>query len=108
MLAEEITRGWGAPANSAVMISLKARPTQPRESSPLRFSRRRTARRSAGVPAGWRMQPVKNRESKTGAKNHPRGAGTRACSVESILDASAARSSERRQERSEEHTSELQ
>src|ERR1035441_6631445 len=77
--AEEITRGWPAPASSPAMISLKARPTQPRESSPLRFSRRRTARRSTGVPAGWRMQlVVKSTASRTAARAAVR-TGLEAC-----------------------------
>src|ERR1035438_1871025 len=66
--AEEITRGWPAPASSPVMISLKARPTQPRESSPLRFSRRRTARRSTAVPADWRMQLAEDIAGRTAAR----------------------------------------
>src|ERR1035437_2788957 len=71
MLAEEITRGWPAPASSPATISAKARPAQPREASPLRFSRRRTARRSAGAPAGWRLQLVKSTASRTAGKAWP-------------------------------------
>src|ERR1035437_7866026 len=73
MLAEEITRGGPAPESSAVTISDKARPAQPSEASPLRFSRRRTARRSAGGPAVWRVQLVKSSESRRagGAQPHP-------------------------------------
>src|SRR5450759_556024 len=68
MLVEEITRGFPAPEMSAVTISDKARPAQPREASPLRFSRRRTARRSTGGPPVWRMQPVKSSESRSEMK----------------------------------------
>src|ERR1035441_2977282 len=76
--AEEMARAWLAPASSPAMISLKARPTQPTESSPLRFSRRRTARRSTGVPAGWRMQLVENSASSTAARAAVR-TGLEAC-----------------------------
>src|ERR1039457_3561423 len=71
MLVEEITRGLPAPESSTAMISDKARPAQPREASPLRFSRRRTARRSAGAPAGWRMQLLKTMATRTAGRAWP-------------------------------------
>src|ERR1022692_2220213 len=71
MLVEEITRGLPAPESSTAMISDKARPAQPMEASALRFSRRSTARRSAGAPAGWRMQLLKRSASRTAGKAWP-------------------------------------
>src|ERR1039458_8460705 len=71
MLAEVITRGGPAPESSTAIISDRARPSQPMEASPLRFSRRSTARRSADAPAGWRMQLVKRSANRRAGKNAP-------------------------------------
>src|SRR5664279_1406520 len=70
-LAEGSTRGVPAPASSVAMTSARARPSQLMEASLLRFSRRSTARRSTGAPAGCRMQLVKSNAIRTAGKAWP-------------------------------------